>query len=168
MVIGVGAVAMIIMGFIAIKNFDAVEEDWSEYVQVVKTKQDHLMDMRSEMGYGGAIHKFKNYVLRGKEKDHDKYMVKAKTINDSITKYRALGSLTPTETSALDKVTEMVEKYRKATITAKGLLEGGNTIKEIDGSIKINDSPYLKALASLSKELDQATSQRTEALTSRV
>lgn len=81
MVIGVGAVAMIIMGFIAIKNFDAVEEDWSEYVQVVKTKQDHLMDMRSEMGYGGAIHKFKNYVLRGKEKDHDKYMVKAKTIN---------------------------------------------------------------------------------------
>lgn len=189
-VIGAGAVAMLIMGFIVIKNFFAVQEDWSEYVKVLKVKQDHLMNVRSTIGYGGAIHKFKNYVLRGKLKDFNNYMVKANAVRESIFAYKALGSLTPTESSALDKVVEMVEKYRNAIGTARSLLKKGKTVKEIDevtakwiargllGKRKpvkeidkfteTNDSFYLEALAALSKELDQKTRQRTEALTSRI
>ncbi len=167
-VIAFGAAVMIIVGAVAIQNFNSVKGEWLSFLKVVKTKQDRLTSIRSQMGYGGAIHKFKNYVLRNRQKDHDKYMTKADEIKSSVAGYRSAGFLSPNETTSLEKVEEMVEAYRDATLKAKQLIGEGKTIKEIDSAIKINDNPSLDALSTLSKELDLATKARTEALSNRI
>ena len=167
-IIAFGCIALLLVGMVAVLNFKSVQKEWTEFVDVVQQKQSHLMNIRTHIGYGGGIHAFKNYVLRFQEKRFTKYQKKADATLKEIKAYRALGHLTDMEVSALAKTEELVEKYRKATFTAKRLIAEGKTIKEVDKTIKINDGPYLKALTNLSGELEKATTSRSNSLTDRV
>lgn len=154
---------MVIIGGISINSFNSVKEDWTDYLEVVQIKRDHLMEIRSQLGYGGAIHVFKNYVLRGQKKYFDRYEKKADAILASINAYSDVKNLSSVEKDSLQKIKEMVEKYRNASHKTKELLSQGKTTKEIDGVIKINDTPYLNALDLLSIELNKQTNARSEA-----
>ncbi|MCP4161921.1 MAG: hypothetical protein GY760_17755 [Deltaproteobacteria bacterium] len=158
-------VVMIVIGTIAITSFYSVKNQWADYLDSVQVKQAHLMNIRSQMGYGGAIHVFKNYVLRGQSKYHKRYMKKAGSILKDIEAYNSVGNLSSIEIKSLKKIEEMVEKYRAATQTAKELIDSGREVKEIDSVIKIDDNPYLKALTNLSSELNSQTKTRSKAFT---
>lgn len=162
--ISFGVIVLVIVGLIAVINFNSVKRDWNSFVTVVQAKQNNVMNIRAAMGYGGAIHSFKNYVLRGQKKYHDRHIEAAKDINANIASYRSIGSLTFREVQSLDKVEEMVKSYLDATVLTQKLLDKGKTTNEIDKTVKINDKPYLKALTVLSDELSQMTAARTEAI----
>ena len=167
-IIAFGSVVLLLVGLVAVLNFKSVQKEWTEFVDVVQQKQNHLMNIRTHIGYGGGIHAFKNYVLRFQEKRFTKYQAKADATLNEINAYRALGHLTDIEVKALAKTEELVETYRKATFTAKKMIADGKTIKEVDKAIKISDGPYLKALTNLSSELEKATSIRSNSLTKNV
>jgi len=80
-------ISLISVGVGSIASLRHVESDWNDYLSIVQTKQDNLMVIRSEMGYGGGIHVFKNYVLRGKPKYLETYKAKAQMVNESISAY---------------------------------------------------------------------------------
>ncbi len=156
---------MIVIGTIAITGFYSVKNHWADYLDNVQVKQTHLMNIRSQMGYGGAIHVFKNYVLRGQDKYYKRYMEKAGSILKDIEAYNDIGNLSSLEIKSLQKIEEMVEKYRVASQTAKELVDSVRTPKEIDSVIKIDDNPYLAALTDLSSELNRQTKARSTAFT---
>ena len=168
LLVGFGVVALGSVGIVSTLSFNSLKGDWTAFIEVVQVKQKHLLDIRSEMGYGGAIHRFKNYVIRGQQKHFHKYMEKAEKINASIVAYRSAGFISSIEDNSLKKVNAMVETYREASIKARQLLEKGKSVKAIDKAIKINDKPYLDALSALSKELDNATTATTEGLNSQI
>ena len=163
-----GSITLLLLGIVAVTNFNSVKKDWHEFLDVVQKKQNHLMNIRTHIGYGGGIHAFKNFVLRFQEKRFTKYQAKANATLKEIEAYRAIGHLTEVEVTALKKTEELVEIYRKATFTTKKLIAEGKTIKEIDNTIKINDGPFLKALTNLSNELENATTARSDSLTGKV
>ena len=167
-IIAFGSTVLLLVGIVAILNFKSVQKDWTQFVEVVQQKQNHLMNIRTHIGYGGGIHAFKNYVLRFQEKRFTKYQAKADATLKEIEAYRALGHLSSIEKAALKKTEELVETYRKATFTAKKLIAEGKTIKEVDKAIKISDGPFLKALTNLSNELERATTVRSNSLTEKV
>ena len=168
MLVGFGGIAMIIAGLISIANFNTVKGDWKSFISIVQAKDKHLMAIRAEMGYGGAIHSFKNYVLRGQQKHYDKYLQSVELIKSSIDAYKNAGELSGVEKDSLKKTVELVETYRNALFKARQLLNEGKTVKEMDGAIKISDAPFLKALAALSAELEKATEVRTTALNEQI
>ncbi len=165
-VFGIGV--LIVVGFTAVSNLRSVEGDWNNFLNIVQAKQKFLINIRTKAGYGGAIHSFKNYVLRSKPKYLNNYQKQADDIIANVRAYRALGSLTEAEGKALEKIEEFAEVYRKGIVTTRDLIAEGKTVKEIDSAVKINDKPYLNALTTLSDELDSATKSHTVALSEQI
>ncbi len=152
-----GLLAVLIVTSISYWGFQRAQDRWHEYLNVVDAKQAQLLNMRTHMGYGNAIHNLKNYVLRGKQKYFDGYLANIEQLHQDITTYRDLGQLAPREKAALEKIGELADNYRRALFKAKALRETGAHAYNIDKAIKIDDTPYLAALDSLSTELQNVT-----------
>ncbi|VAX16149.1 Methyl-accepting chemotaxis protein, partial [hydrothermal vent metagenome] len=165
-VFGIGV--LVVVGFTAVNNLRSVEADWNSFLNIVQAKQKFLINIRTKAGYGGAIHSFKNYVLRSKQKYLDNYQKQADAVIANVNAYRALGNLTGAEVEALEKIEEFAEAYRKGILTTRDLIAEGKTVKEIDSAVKISDKPYLNALTTLSDELENATKSHTVALSEQI
>ena len=150
-IISLSITALILSGLFTIYNFKSVKNKWGDFLSVVQKKQVHLTAIRTEIGYGGAIHLFKNYVLRGQDKYFDQYIEKKHIILSNINGYKNAGTLSEVEITMLDKTKDFVKRYEDAMLTAQSMLKNSHNIKEIDGKIKINDKPFLDALSTLSK-----------------
>ena len=164
-IISLSILTLFVSGIITVYNFYSVQKKWEDFIGVVQEKQKHLVAIRTDIGYGGGIHLFKNYVLRGQEKYIDRYMKKKEAVLSSIEAYKKAGFLSGAEEEMLDKAAELMETYGKAIIVARDMRKAGRSIREIDKKIKINDTPFLSALNSLSEECAKQTAQRTSAMT---
>ncbi len=127
--------------FRLLQNINTV---WSEYQTKAVASQQLLAEVKSQFGYGGFIHNFKNYVLRGQ----DKYVEKFKK-NETFL-FKALEDLerivdSPEEKEATENIRTVATKYKNAIDTAVRLVAEGKTISEIDKTIKINDTPAFEA-----------------------
>ncbi len=121
----------------------------------------HALDgIRDSLGYGGAIHQFKNYVLRGSRSNRTVFERNIGSVLEGVRKYRAMGNITDDEEAYLNKIEEMARRYRQAMTTAGRMHSQGATPQEIDRRVKIDDGPFLAALKELYTELDTVTSKR--------
>ncbi len=111
-------------------------------------------DLLGNFGYGGAIHHFKNFVLRktpGYEAEFSKHAENILHILDQID---ALPDLTAMEKQDLIVIRDTVGQYRMAIATALEMFTSGKTVTEVDRVIKIDDAPALKALNELAATLE--------------
>ncbi|MCP3849309.1 MAG: methyl-accepting chemotaxis protein [Gammaproteobacteria bacterium] len=114
-------------------------------------KNTLLFKLFESIGYGGAIHQFKNYVLRGAPEYYDHYDSNHAFAIEIIDKIHNLNSTSLEEKKHLQTIKSILEQYRKAADTAKKMISDQNEIKTIDTAIKINDTPAISALHSLAK-----------------
>ena len=121
-------------------------------LQIIPQKQKILSEMKSIIGYGGFIHNFKNYELRGKEKYKIKAENEYKKLLKLINKYKKLG-VTPEEEKYLDIIKNTFEKYYNGLEKVKGSVNKNISIKELDKLIKVNDTEAIKAFDVLTNDL---------------
>ena len=121
-------------------------------LQITPEKQKILSQMKSIIGYGGFIHHFKNYVLRGKEKYKIKAEKEYKQLLELIDRYKELGA-TPEEISNLNTIQKTFEKYYKGLEKVQDAVNREISIKELDKIVKVNDTPAIKAFNTLSLDL---------------
>ncbi len=110
--------------------------------------------LRAEIGFGGLIHEFKNFVLR-----HDIVSVeivheKLKSASTAIDGYEALGP-TEAEKLALEDVRGTMAAYEIALHLAEDLVLQGRTATEIDAEVKVDDQLALRGLAMIDKEISR-------------
>jgi len=141
-----------------------VEDLTKELDKHVILKQVILEKITSTVGYGGFIHHFKNYVIRGQEK----YYIKAKK------EYFTLKSLGEQLSKGVPK--EVKEKYKKnfdiflgvmtkyynALDVVKKLWSEGKSVKEIDKAVKISDAPAIKALKNINTTINEEKNEHIE------
>ncbi|MCG8551497.1 MAG: nitrate- and nitrite sensing domain-containing protein, partial [Desulfobacterales bacterium] len=111
-------------------------------------KPSLLVEITRNFGYGGAIHNFKNYVLRFDTKYKDRFEKNFTTIIRIADDYKKL-DLTTEEITALNTIIETLGKYSRAAKMISQMVAEGKSIKEIDSFIKISDGPALKAISFL-------------------
>ncbi len=114
-------------------------------------KNTLIFKLFESIGYGGAIHQFKNYVLRGTPKYYDRYNSNHALAIEIIDKIHNLSSTSSEEKKHLQTIKSIFEQYRKAADIAKKMISDQDEIKTIDAASKINDTPAISALHSLSK-----------------
>lgn len=111
-------------------------------------KQAAVANLVRHMGYGAAMHSFKNFVLRGK----DKHMTDANQHLDSvaaaIADLRKLG-LSDDEKAALNDIESVMGQYQAALANIKDMVAAGKSAKEIDAAVKISDGPAKAGLKTL-------------------
>ena len=156
-----GSLALCVVGGIALLQFSDTGKHWNSYRAEVVDKLHYLSQIRADMGYGGAIHTFKNYVLRGGVKYQKEFELKTGEILEDLEGYRKLGNLSEIETAAIVKIEEMVEQYRQKIDLVASFHQKGVLPSDIDAKVKVNDAPFLRAIQELEDQLRQRTELKT-------
>ncbi|MGL1903210.1 MAG: methyl-accepting chemotaxis protein [Fibrobacterales bacterium] len=104
-----------------------------------------------ELGYGGAIHSFKNYILRKDKKYVSRFTQSYERILADINKLESLASKNGGTISTSD-ISETLQKYADALTVAQEMVAARKSSKSIDAVIKIDDTPALLQIEGLSKQ----------------
>ncbi|VAW85317.1 Methyl-accepting chemotaxis sensor/transducer protein [hydrothermal vent metagenome] len=157
-----------IVGVLSYQAINPVKEEWHSYQSEVGTRNAALMIIQSQFGYGGAIHNFKNYVLRGENKYHSHFNSNHAVVDGAIKKYRQLPDVTQEELQALDAIEENLKIYSEKINQVKSLHMTGKTVEKIDITVKVNDGLALRALDSLYRIKETMTAEHTEEMSSSI
>ncbi len=149
------------LGVYTFSKTQEVKDSWHKYTNDVSSRLIYISNIKDSFGYGGGIHLFKNYILRGKDKYIGKFEKKFKQLQETIVSYRKLNSVTPEEVKSLEIIEKTLGLYSKNIKLAEKLKQEGKSVLEIDGTIKINDGPALKALQELQKNFQKLSKIET-------
>jgi len=125
-----------------------VKNAWTEF-QVVRSEKARLGgQLRAALGYGGLIHNFKNYILRGGNHLHAEINSEIGGVRMVLDQYTLL-PLNSTERAALDNIRTAIIAYQNATTVAENMKLGGSSVINVDAYIKVNDALALRGLDTL-------------------
>jgi methyl-accepting chemotaxis protein len=128
---------------------------WEAFEKGPGSKSDTLGELRGALGYGGLIHEFKNFVLRGETVRISRVGRKVDDAYRAINTYIELG-VNDRERRALDDLRVMVGHYAAALQTVSQLLGRDMSARDIDVALQIDDALALTALDILAEELSLA------------
>ncbi|AZV46510.1 mcp-type signal transduction protein [Nautilia sp. PV-1] len=117
--------------------------------QVIPLKLAIVSKMKDLAGYGGLIHNFKNYVLRGKEKYEKRFNRDYKQLLKEIQEYKKYGT-SKIEEAELKKIHDVFTQYYNGLPEVVKAYKEGMSIKQLDKIVKVNDSPAINAFKTLS------------------
>ena len=120
----------------------------------------------NDFGYGGIIHNFKNYLLRGESQNYTEVLNKYSQIKKLVNRYSEK-EISGEEKRALKEVFQAASKYREQVEIVKfERNQKGFSIASIDKLVKIDDSIALKSISLLinslnhNKELSEESSKK--------
>ena len=116
-------------------------------------KQKIIASIGEYIGYGGIIHNFKNYLLRGnieyKNNVNEQYDQLSKLLNE----YKKYPNLKPKELELISDIENTFAKYHdNLNIITKAYLENED-IKKVDKIVRVDDYPTMVALYKLGMNL---------------
>lgn len=149
LIVGTLAVATAI-GFAAIGRINTVQGNLDRFHDGSETKGHHLAQIRSAFGYGGFIHKFKNFVLRQDDRLVTAIEGDIQTLRAAATGFEAVG-VSEEEAAALTKLRTVIDQYETKLEVAKRSSRSGLSPTETDNRVKVDDRPALEAIAVLER-----------------
>jgi len=161
MVMLVMLVAFVGMGLMAWYPMNVAQTKWTHYQDTVAKRQTLLSEMKGQFGYGGAIHNFKNYVLRGTPKYADRFRANYKKLTGIIAAYGAIDGIDAAENQALAKVSEVAGNYNEQLDKIIPMVESGSSAQQIDGIVKVSDGPALEGFKQLNAVYESLTKKDT-------
>ncbi len=114
-------------------------------------KSSLLIGISNQIGYGGAIHQFKNYVLRLDPKYISRFEDRYSELTTILNQYDEIAF--ESEKKDLEIIRQTFEAYNQGMQTVTQYLSensGNISISDIDALVKVNDSPALTAIDNLS------------------
>jgi len=133
-------------------NTQVLNKNWELYNQEASERLYLISELKGEVGYGGIIHQFKNYVIRGQQKQVDKINKLYTKFQSHISEYKKLKTLNSKEQEALFNIEKTIKLYHKNLALAVRLKSEGKAVKVIDKTIKISDKPAILGFQTLMKE----------------
>ena len=113
-------------------------------------RQQLLSKLYSDIGYGGAIHNFKNYVLRQQNPYYDKFLTGFNLISQTLVQYQSLPDISKEELKLVLTIKSVFEQYYNAAGKVEQFQASKNSVRAIDTLLKIDDQPAIYALQRLS------------------
>lgn len=161
-----GSTALIfIIIYILLEVFiSPIEENWEIFQKEVATRERELIYIKGEFGYGGAIHHFKNYILRKKPENYNRFQNNYKSVLKAIDEYKHIDHISEKEKKSLRTIEEIFGQYNDAIFIAKELIENGMGSADVDKNILINDKPAIEAF----KFLEESTEKIIQEISERV
>ncbi|MEH0019320.1 MAG: methyl-accepting chemotaxis protein [Desulfobacter sp.] len=142
---------LILISLISITQFSALQRVasvWESHLEEAVVRQRLLSTIESQFGYGGFIHNFKNHVLRGQAKFVDRFEKNRSTMMKAIAELNALAKSNE-EREAIENIKMVAEKYARAIVVSQEMHSQGKSPREIDGVVKIDDSPAFTAFKTI-------------------
>jgi len=118
------------------------------------TRAEQLARLEREIGFGGLIHDFKNYILRGESQYLQSFLIRVANSQKYIGILNQQ-NLTASEKQAVQILKKTLSRYHQHILLAQTLRENGNNAEQIDKKVRIDDGPVIAAIKILEgNELD--------------
>ena len=147
------------IGMVLTMKANDMKSNWNQLSDNIQPKNVLLDIIGTSVGYGGAIHDFKNYVLRKDAPRLTKVRNGFETAQHAISEYRSL-SISNEELKHLDDISKVFTQYTDTLPVIARMASEGSTSAEIDGVVKINDLPATEGITFLKKQ----NATRTQAI----
>jgi len=147
----IASVVLVISGVMLTSGLSTIKKNWSVYEGEVDHRKSLLMGIKEQFGYGGFIHNFKNYVLRGQNKYADRFRGNEQKMRALFQEYKQLPP-TAAEQQALNEIEGVAQQYINGLQVAQRMVADGARTKDIDSAVKISDGPAFEGFNTLNKE----------------
>lgn len=127
------------------------------------TRPELILEIREELGYGGAIHNFKNFILRNEQAYYQKALHGFTEVTELLEEYKTKW-IQPSEQESIHTIIGITRNYRQALNQAVKLLANGKTPEEIDEILRINDQSALLAFTALEEATEMQTARNEESI----
>ncbi len=129
-------------------QYGEIKKQIDDFSFLINKKKKIIVSFSNEMGYGGFIHNFKNYVLRRDEK----YIVKAKGNLDNakalLSRYRELLNIRNLEEEKhIKQIVEVLSLYEWSIYQAKD--KKNISTKDLDKVVVVDDTNAFKGISAL-------------------
>ncbi|MDH3974079.1 MAG: nitrate- and nitrite sensing domain-containing protein, partial [Deltaproteobacteria bacterium] len=121
-------------------------ERMRELIFTASERFELVTNLQVKIGYGGVIHDFKNYVLRGQKKYLDRLNKGFDEVLELVKKFRNTKGVTTTELKSMDDIEKTINAYKANMLAVAEMVKRGASTREIDNFVKINDLPAINAL----------------------
>ncbi|RKZ50266.1 MAG: hypothetical protein DRR16_24080 [Candidatus Parabeggiatoa sp. nov. 3] len=128
--------------------FDEVEKIRKKVIKK-QLKLKLTLDLRNHLGYGGLIHQFKNYILRGQSRYIESFHQQYQSISTILAKFHHLPDISPSDINSIEIIENTFQSYKKHLAIAIELKKQKKRANEIDALIQIDDAPAIQALNDL-------------------
>lgn len=151
-----------------IEQEQTLQQEWHD----IKTQQEPIRNalylLVYNAGYGGFIHDFKNYVLRGEQVYLDRVRIHIDIIDEQYNALKVLLKDDPELLKHLDDVmTTLNEYYTKIDESVLPVI-GGGPVKHLDQHLKVDDTLAMNALEALKLHTDLMMTKSLEMTTTRL
>ncbi|MDH3355619.1 MAG: ATP-binding protein, partial [Chromatiales bacterium] len=116
-------------------------------------RNELLNEIHSLIGYGGLIHDFKNYVLRGTPFYYERFNQHFLKTQQALSQFRRIKGIGKKELAYVDIIKETLLRYQKFMDTITKMHSRRASAEEIDRVVKVDDSPALNAITSLRSDI---------------
>ena len=122
------------------------------------TRLELLAQMRQQMGFNGAIHHFKNYIIRQEASYAEATAASLSRLQDYIEKYKQF-ELTENEAKSIEVIANTTAKYIDKLKRAKSLIAEQTRPESAEGQLIVDDEAALTAFNNLSIEIASLNGQ---------
>ena len=151
-----GIVALLIAGFCVMLSFVFVQKEWSKYSDGFQAKKNGLIDIRTQIGYGGPIqNNFNSYLVSGNVNDLERFSGGIDEMVLGMGSYRAIDSLTQVEEFSLKGLMALLGKYRGEAYRAQQLLDTRGMTREARELFVTRNNTRLADISALLSELER-------------
>ena len=116
-------------------------------------KNKIISDVKALAGYGGLIHNFKNYLLRGDTKYRNRFQSNYNHIQSLLNKYNKLSTSTAKEQELVSVISSTFTNYKLGLDKVIHAYSKNQDIKSLDKIVKVDDSYAINAIDILSNNI---------------
>jgi len=116
-------------------------------------RNELLNELHNFIGYGGLIHDFKNYVIRGEGLYYEHFTTIFFKAQQALSKFRQIGGLGNRELAHIDTIKTTFLSYRNLLDTVTKMHSAGTSVVNIDKVVRIDDTAALNAIRALRSDI---------------
>lgn len=136
-------------GYRMFDQVETIKTEWQGFEHESSQRARLLNQIQADLGYGGFIHLFKNYVLRKDPTLIPKIEAKLASLHASVEKYDNYAK-SDREHIALAKLRQILVSYESKYMLARELIINGIDTDSLDAIVAVDESPALEAIQTLS------------------
>ena len=130
------------------------------WYQKVIAANNVMGDVQNILGYGGLIHHFKNFILRGEEKHIALFNHSLEQLQANMLKFKQQSSVTSDELHQLNIIINTINRYSDALKLAQLKYKQGLAVSAIDQLVSIDDTAAIESLLKLKSNKRWITNQQ--------
>lgn len=138
-----------------------IQSIWLDFNQSRSEKNQVLRALREQVGFGGMIHNYKNYILRKKLSDKEKVIFSLGGSKATVSRYKTF-PLNKSELNAIIDIENTLDAYETALNTVEKKIKEGLSAKDIDRLVKIDDSYAHAGLEVLEKNIPRNSNNKAQ------